>query len=75
MKYSVQARLPQILDVAPSAARITSWMSKARASFDPLEDAIHRTRRVILCPKCRTSIDARKYISKQFFAFNPGLTF
>lgn len=52
------SRLPEILGANPSPARMRSWTSKTKSSFDPLEDARQRMMKIILCPKCRVPIDA-----------------
>lgn len=59
MHTLLQDRLSEILRSPPSQARIAGWTSKTQRMFDPLEDAAHPVSKTILCPKCRSPIEAR----------------
>jgi hypothetical protein len=56
----VQDCLSEILLLPPSPARIAKWTSKTNTAFDPLEDAVQRVFKKILCPKCHCSFEARQ---------------
>jgi len=75
--FTALDRLSEILRSPPSRARITGWISKTQRMFDPLEDAAHSVSMAILCPKCRSPIEAPEGYLDEGFAVvckNPDCT-